>query len=278
MTANAGQIEYWNGPSGELWVRNQRVMDASLADATAALLPLAAIKPGERVLDIGCGSGETSLLAADKIGAGGQVTGVDISRPLLALARQRAQGRGNVRYVEADAASHAFAPDHDLLLSRFGMMFFDDPQSAFANIRKAAASGGRLAFVCWRPVAENEYAAMPFEIAKPLMPPLPSADPHAPGPFALSDPERLRGILAGAGYAAIGIEKLDGVMRMGATPEQAGVQATSLGPTARALARLADSDLNARVLAAVTEAFRAYEPVGGQIVCRIACWLVSARA
>ena len=277
MTANAGQIEYWNGPSGEKWVRNQAVMDSSLADATAALLPLANIQPGMRVLDIGCGSGQTSLLAADAVGAGGTVTGVDISQPLLALARQRAAGRSNVRLVDADAATCEFSPEYDLLMSRFGVMFFDDPQGAFANLRRAAAPGGRLAFVCWRPVAENEYAAMPFQIAKPLMPPLPPADPHAPGPFALSDPDRLRGILASAGFSFVTIDRLDGVMRMGATAEEAGIQATSLGPTARALAKLDDA-VRARVLAAVTDAFRAYPVTDGVITCRIACWLVSAKA
>ena len=277
MTANAGQLEYWNGPAGEKWVRNQAAMDASLADATAALLPLADIRAGERVLDIGCGSGEVSLLAADAVGPGGTVTGVDISKPLLALARQRAEGRGNVRFLEADAALHSFAPDHDLLISRFGVMFFDDPTAAFANLRRALKPGGRLAFVCWRPMAENEYAAMPFAVAQPLMPPLPPADPHAPGPFALSDPDRLRGILADAGYSAIAIDPLDGMMRMGATAEEAGIQATSLGPTARALAKMDDA-VRARVLAAVTDVFRAWPRTDGAISCRIACWLVGARA
>ena len=277
MTANADQIDYWNGPSGEKWVRNQAVMDASLADATAALLPLADIRPGERVLDIGCGSGELSLLAADAVGASGLVTGADVSRPLLALARQRAAERANVRFLEADAATHAFAPEYDLLVSRFGVMFFDDPVVAFANLRRAAVPGGRLAFVCWRSVAENEYAAMPFAVAQPQMPPLPPADPNAPGPFALSDPDRLRGILAEAGFCAIDIAPLDGVMRMGATPEAAGIQATSLGPTARALAKM-DEDVRARVVAAVTDAFRAWPKTDGVITCRIACWLVRATA
>jgi hypothetical protein len=139
------------------------------------------------------------------------------------------------------------------------------------------AKGGRLAFVCWRPVAENEYAAMPFEIAKPLMAPLPPADPYAPGPFALSDQNRLRGILAGAGFSGIVIARLDGVMRMGATAEEAGIQATSLGPKARALAKMDDA-VRARVVAAVTDAFRAYPKTDGVITCRIACWLVGARA
>jgi SAM-dependent methyltransferase len=277
MTGNAAQIEYWNGAPGEKWVRNQAVMDASLADATAGLMRLAAIRPGERVLDIGCGSGETSLLAAAAVGAGGRVTGVDVSRPLLELARRRAEGVANLRYVEGDAAIQPFAPEHDLLMSRFGVMFFADPAAAFANIRKAAAPGGRLAFVCWRAVTENEYAAMPFEIARPLMPPLPPADPHAPGPFALSDPDRLRSILDTAGFRAVSLEKLDGVMRMGTTAEQAGIQATSLGPTARALAKFGD-DVRARVLAAVTGAFAAYPRTGGFITCRIACWLVGAKA
>ncbi len=278
MTANADQIEYWNGPPGEKWVKNQQVMDASLASATAGLLSLAAIQPGESVLDIGCGSGQISLLAADAVGAAGHVTGVDVSRPLLGLARRRAEGRANIGFIEVDAATHAFAPEHDLLISRFGVMFFDDPRGAFANLRKAARRSGRLAFVCWRPVAENEYAAMPFEIAKPLMPPLPPADPHAPGPFALADADRLRVILAGAGLSDITITRHDGLMPMGTTPEQAGIQATSLGPTARALRKFGE-DVQARVLAAVTDAFRAYPRTeDGMINCRIACWLVGARA
>lgn len=277
MIANADQIEYWNGPPGEKWVKNQQVMDASLASATTALLGLAAIRPNERVLDVGCGAGQTSLLAADAVSGGGQVLGVDVSRQLLALARRRAEGRANIEFIEADAATYAFTPDHDLLMSRFGVMFFDAPTAAFANLRKAARRGGRLAFICWRPVAENEYAAMPFEIAKPLMPTLPPADPYAPGPFALSDPDRLRGILADAGFSDITIAAHDGLMPMGKTPEEAGIQATSLGPTARALRRF-EPDVSARVLAAVTEAFRAYpKDEGGMINCRIACWLVGAR-
>lgn len=277
MIANADQIEYWNGPPGEKWVKNQQVMDASLASATTALLSLAAIQPGERVLDIGCGTGQTSLLAADAVGEGGDVLGVDVSRQLLALARRRAEGRANITFIEADAATYAFTPDRDLMMSRFGVMFFDDPTGAFANLRKAAKPSGRFAFICWRPVAENEYAAMPFEIAKPLMPPLPPADPYAPGPFAMSDPDRLRTILTGAGFSDIAIAKHDGLMPMGKTAEEAGIQATSLGPTARALRRF-EPDVSGRVLAAVTEAFRSYPKTDGVIHCRIACWLVSARA
>ncbi len=276
MNQPVSQLEYWNGAPGQKWVRNQAIMDASLADATAGLFALAAIAPGERVLDIGCGSGETSLMAARAVGPAGSVTGLDISRPLLELARHRAEGIANLDFREADASDHAFQPEFDLLLSRFGVMFFDDPLTAFTNIRKAAAPGGRMAFVCWRALAENEYAAMPFDIAKPLMPPLPPANPHAPGPFALCDPDRLRRILTEAGFLNIEIGKLDGVMRMGATPEQAGIQATSLGPTARSLA-LFDDAVRAKVLAAVTDRFRPYPLIDGQITCRIACWLVNAK-
>jgi SAM-dependent methyltransferase len=276
MNHTVSQIEYWNGPSGLKWVRNQAIMDASLADATAGLFSRAEIRPGENVLDIGCGSGETGLIAARAVGAGGAVTGIDISKPLLELAHHRAEGVANLRFIEADASDYAFNPTFDLLLSRFGVMFFDNPITAFANIRKAASPGGRIAFVCWRALRENEYAAMPFEVAEPLMPGLPPANPHAPGPFALSAPDRLRRILAEANFLDIEIDKLDGLMRMGATPEQAGTQATSLGPTARSLA-LFDENVRSRVLAAVTDAFRSYPLIDGQITCRIACWLVKAK-
>ncbi len=145
---------------------------------------VAAIAPGERVLDIGCGSGETSLMAAKAVGPGrcGDRTGY--LPTLLALAGLRAEGIANLSFIEADASVHDFKPEFDLLLSRFGVMFFDDPLTAFANIRKAAAPGGRLAFVCWRALGENEYAAMPFDLSpnrccRRCRPP----NPHAPDPL-----------------------------------------------------------------------------------------------
>lgn len=277
MTDNTGQIAYWNGPIGEKWARHQHEMDAALAGATAGLMPLAALKPGERVLDIGCGAGEVSLLAAEAVGPAGRVTGVDVSRPMLALARRRAEGRANLQFLEADAATHGFAPEFDVLMSRFGVMFFTDPVAAFANIRKAGAKNGRLAFICWRPLAENEWAARPLAVARPFLPPLPPPDPQAPGPFAFADAGRVRAILSGAGFRDIGIAPYDGVMPMGRTAEEAAYSAANLGPTARALAAAGDESLSRRVQEALVPLFRQFPMTDGVIAPRIACWLVSAR-
>src|SRR6201992_3056409 len=180
MTGNKAQIDYWNGPTGEKWAKYQSVMDRTLADSAEAVLALANAQPGERVLDIGGGTGATSLLLAEAVGPGGAVTGVDVSQPMLGLARERAQAK-NIRFIEADAATHAFQPEFDLIFSRFGVMFFVDPVAAFANIRKGADGEARLAFICWRAVNENEWASLPYSIAKPFLPEQPAVDPNAPG-------------------------------------------------------------------------------------------------
>lgn len=277
MTGNRAQIDYWNGPTGQKWAKFSSETDRNLAEAAGAALRLADARPGERVLDIGCGTGVTSRMLAEAVGPSGQVTGVDVSQPMLALARSRSDA-GNIEFIEADAALYPFRPDYDLLFSRFGVMFFVDPLAAFANIRKAAAPGGRLAFVCWRSVPENEWVALPYRAARPLLPPQQPVPPHAPGPFAFADADRLRGILAGAGFSAIAIEKFDGLMDLGPSPERATFQVTQLmGPTARAL-RDADAATRVKVEDAVTRALTEFQAGAGNIRLGIACWLVSARA
>jgi SAM-dependent methyltransferase len=275
MTANQDQIDYWNGPTGAKWAKFQSEMDRNLADCTVGLLKLAAPQPGENVLDIGCGAGEISWRMAEAVGPGGKVMGVDVSRPLLNQARSRAHAR-NVHFEEGDAASYPFQPEFDLIISRFGVMFFDDPKAAFANIRKAAARGGRLAFICWRPMPENEWTTLPMSAARPLLPEQPAPDPFAPGPFAFSDPARVKGILEDAGFRDVKIEKMDGVMDLGPSPEQAGFQMTNLGPVSRAL-RDESEETRAKVQAAVTAAFTKFQKPGHNITPAIACWLVSAK-
>lgn len=273
MTANAQQIEYWNGAVGERWARLQETIDASLAPITAALMPFANPRPREHVLDIGCGAGTTTYALAKAVGPEGSVTGVDISEPMLAAARAR--GRG-VNFRKADAATHLFHATHDLVFSRFGVMFFDDPIAAFANIRKALKPRGRLAFACWREVTANLWASAPFAAARDLVPPQPQADPFAPGPYAFADGERLGTILAKAGYQNIRIEQLDTVVVMGATPAAAAAQALNIGPLARAAAELDDATRD-RIRGVAETALAGFATPDG-IAPPASCWLVGAGA
>ncbi|HEY2068602.1 MAG TPA: methyltransferase domain-containing protein [Rhizomicrobium sp.] len=272
MADNAQQIEYWNGDVGARWARLQETMDASLAAISGRLFAFAAVKPGEVVLDVGCGCGTTSLELAR---AGAKVDGADISVPMLTVARARAKAAAlDIDFVEADASSFDFPPDYDLIFSRFGVMFFDAPQMAFANLRKALAPGGRIAFVCWRSAKENDWARVPMEAAKDLVPPQPPADPHAPGPFAFADNVRLAVILTEAGFDTVSIEKLDSTMYMGADLDAAAEQALSIGPLARAATGL-DETARDGIRKVVRDALAPYETPDG-ITPAAACWLVSA--
>ncbi len=275
MAANEQQIEYWNGPAGQRWVEAQESMDRNMASITAALLPHVGAKMGEAVLDIGCGCGTTTLAYADAVGPDGRVVGLDISAPMLGLARTRAQ-RKNVAFIEADAADSPFKPEYDAVASRFGVMFFDDPPAAFANIHKALKPGGRLAFVCWRAMPENVWAFAPFAAARDLLPEQPPPDPNAPGPFAFADSARLRSILETAGYKNVKIEKLDTVMHMAKSAEDAARFTLGIGPLSRAAAGLDDAT-RAKIVDRVAVAMKKYETPAG-VSPPAACWLVSASA
>lgn len=268
---NDEQIEYWNGAVGERWVRLQETIDAGLAKISDALLAFAAPKSGERALDIGCGCGTATFALAKAVGGSGDVTGVDISRPMLDCARSRGAG---INFMEADASNHIFHPAHDLVFSRFGVMFFSDPIAAFANIRKALNEGGRLAFVCWGDVKENLWASAPFAAAKDLLPPQEPADPLAPGPFAFANPKRINDILSQAGYRDIRVEKLDTTVFMGATVDDAVAQSFNIGPLARVAMEL-DEATREKIRGVVKGALTKFKTAEG-ITPSAACWLVGA--
>lgn len=207
--ANAAMRRYWNEVAGPRWVGLGGAQEARNVEVAAQLLEAAAAAPGERVLDVGCGTGATLLPFAAAVGPQGHATGVDIAEPMLARARQRVaeQGLTNITLLQADAQVHGFAPaSFDLLTSRFGVMFFADPRAAFRNLFGALRPGGRLAMAVWASVAENIHRMIPFEIAvRRLGPPAPQPE-HAPDAHAFSDRDYFRGILAAAGFADIAIE------------------------------------------------------------------------
>ena len=278
MPANEDQIKFWNDKAGQDWTELQERMDANLSGIHAALMAFAAPAPGMAILDVGCGTGTTSMALARIAGPKGMVAGVDISRPMLGLARQRAGQAGlKIAFAEADAAVQPFAPEHDLIFSRFGVMFFDDPAAAFANMKTALKPGGRLAFACWRTPPENPWASAPLAAAKPFLPEQPPPDPLAPGPFAFAVPGRVKDILGKAGFGGIAISKYDGVMAMGWDMDSVAAQTLRIGPLSRAVGE-ADQTARAKIVEAVRAALEKFRDPSGEIVPPTACWLVGARA
>jgi SAM-dependent methyltransferase len=274
MTANEDQIKFWNEKAGQNWTILQARMDANMAAIGDAALAFAQAKPGMAVLDVGCGTGVTSLALAE---AGAKVTGVDISKPMLALARERAAEAGlSISFVEADASVYSFAPEFDLIFSRFGVMFFDAPVAAFANMRQALKPGGRIAFVCWRTPQENPWASAPLMAAKPFLPQQPPPDPLAPGPFSFADPKRLEDTLRQSGFSDIRIEKLDSVMTVGTDLALAASQTLQIGPLSRAVGEV-DESARAAIVKAVQEALARFVRPDGEIAPAAACWLVAAQ-
>jgi SAM-dependent methyltransferase len=209
---NASQIDYWNDAAGRTWVELTNLLDQQIEGLGRSAMAALAPKAGERILDVGCGCGQTSLALAGAVGPKGAVTGLDISRVMLDEAGRRAReaGLANLELREADAQTASLAAGaYDGLFSRFGVMFFADPTAAFRNLAAALKPGGRLAFVCWRTLMENHWMLVPMMAALKRLPPPAPPEPGAPGPFAFADPERIRGILAGAGFADIAIAPLD---------------------------------------------------------------------
>jgi SAM-dependent methyltransferase len=278
IPSNRAQLAYWNGPIGHMWAEAQEKRDRDHAPMTEALLTLAAASPGEHVLDIGCGSGTTTLRLAQQVGAEGSVTGIDLSTPMLAVGERRARESGShARFIEGDVTDHPFEPKHfDLAVSQFGVMFFADPARSLANVFAAMKEGGRIAFVCWRASTENPWSAVPESAAKPLLPPMEPVPPDAPGRYSFANPDRVKSILLRAGFHAPDIQKFDARIHLGATPEDAASSSIDAGPLARTLAEV-DEDTRKRVREAVTMRL-AREMGPGGVYLNAGCWLVAAKA
>src|SRR2546421_10411079 len=201
---NADQIAYWNGPAGQRWADRQAAQDILLGPVADLVIDRAQPKPGERVIDIGCGSGVTTIAFARKVAPSGHALGVDISGPMLARARASAPSGLPVDFALADATVYPFDPlSFDLLASRFGVMFFADPVASFANLRRALKPEGRLAFACWREPKENPWMMAPLMAVYKHVPKMPPVGPDEPGPFAFATEERVLGILKGAGFVHV---------------------------------------------------------------------------
>jgi SAM-dependent methyltransferase len=277
---NAAQIHYWNELAGPKWVALHDVVSAQIRPLGLLAMGRLAAAEGERVLDVGCGLGETTLELGRRVGDRGAVLGVDVSTPMLARAHElsRASGLANVAFEHADAQTATLAvAAFDAVFSRFGVMFFADPVAAFSNIRRALRPGGRLAFVCWRSLQENPWMLVPAMAAAQHLPMEPP-DPRAPGPFAFADAARVREMLERAGFARVEHEAVDRTLAVAAgLPLDRTVDfLLQMGPTASALRATPPSpELLQRVAAAVREAIAPYEGPEG-VRMPGAVWIVTA--
>jgi len=267
--ANAEQAQWWNA-AGQGWARAQDIVDLVLEPIQDLLVGVARERPRHRVLDVGCGTGAVTRAIAAALGDPASCVGVDIAESMLAAARER----GKERFIRADAQVHTFDESFDLVVSRFGVMFFADPVAAFRNLLRATTPGGELCFVVWRPADENPFMTAAVRAAAPLLPDAPAPDPDGPGPFSLADAAKTRRLLEQSGWTGIEISPVDRICTM---PEELLVPYLSnLGPIARALAE-ADESERPRIIATVRSAFDSFVH-GDEVRMPAACWQITASA
>lgn len=276
--ANAEQVEYWEGHGGEHWAAEAERYDSINRRFAERIVEALDPRPGERVLDVGCGNGALALAIGPRVAPDGDVTGLDLSGPMLAVARRRAEEAGldNVAFEKGDAQVHPLPEaGFDAVVSRFGVMFFDDPTAAFANLRRALRPGGRLVVACWHELLRNEWLTVPSAAMLAYVPMPDLGDPGGPGPFSLADPGRIRSILDDAGFVDSTVDEVAEPMCMGSSAEDA-VAFMSRTEMAARLLQDANEETAQKAWDAVGEAFARYESPDGVVLTGTA-WLVAAR-
>ncbi|WP_417743676.1 class I SAM-dependent methyltransferase [Salipiger sp.] len=270
---NAAQQAFWSTGPGRHWVRLHRELDMLHARLTDILLDAADPRPGARVIDIGCGAGAVSLAAAERVGPEGHLLGLDISAPLIALARERAEGRPSApefRVADAQSWAHDGAP-FDLCVSRMGLMFFADPKAGLANLHRHLRPGGRLVFAAWAALAENPWFDLAKRAAEARLGPSEPGDPHAPGPAAFADQSRVLGLLAEAGFDDAQAQTVDTTLEVPGGSAEAAALTQYIGPIPAQLRAKGGTEADrAALLEQMHRAFSAYDDAEGcQIPARI---------
>jgi ubiquinone/menaquinone biosynthesis C-methylase UbiE len=269
----AEQAAFWNGPGAKAWLASYERIQRSVAGFSESGLTAAAAKPGEEVLDVGCGTGGTTAELSRAVSSSGHVLGVDISEPLIAAAR--AQNLANATFAVGDATTYAFeSAAFDLVFSRFGVMFFADPVQAFKNLHRALKPSGRLVFVCWRTPQENPWGLVPLRAAAPYLPPFERPGPEDPGQYAFGDRARVERILKEAGFAAPSFQALDRSIPMGKDIPEMLDNLAKFGPLSRLFAEAEPAQVD-KAKEAIAEALAPYATAEGVRLAG-ACWLVSA--
>lgn len=273
---NTEQAKAWNGPEGAHWARNQDRWNAVNEGFNEPLLKAAAITAAHRTLDLGCGSGQTTHLAARRAPQGSAL-GLDLSGPMLAEARARAEKDGitNVSFTQGDAQAYPFEPGaFDAAISRYGVMFFTDPVAAFGNIGQALRPGGRLAFVCPANAMLNGWVAAVASL-RDFLPVGDFGRSGLPGMFSLAAPDHIREVLTAAGFTGITITQAQVYGAWGRGAEDAAEFLLGTGP-GRHLMEQADATARARARRTLTEHLRDHEAANGTVRLRSTSWLVTA--
>jgi SAM-dependent methyltransferase len=272
MSDNAEQAEFWNGRMGTAWVNVADYIDRMMAPLSDVALDAVNAKPDDRIIDVGCGCGTTSF----SLGASGAaVWGVDISKKMIDRANQKHNPASNVDFSVSDAASQQYTPDHTVVFSRFGVMFFADPVKAFANLRSALVPSGRLVFLCWQLPAANPWLSIAGDVLQPFQPAdAPAPNPEAPGPFRLAVPDYTREILGSAGFTNIAMQPVVKDLYMGANIDEVMRFQSNIGPLSGLLETL-DKSRHPEATAAVRDAFAAKADSNG-INLEASTWLVTA--
>lgn len=261
LVQNADQASYWNGPDGQKWADHQADLDATFAPVLNALMTAAQLQPGMQVLDVGCGSGESCVLAASHVGQSGHVLGLDVSEPLIELAKKRTQDIDTVSFLVGDAAVQKLPSEtYDVLMSRFGVMFFDDPGAAFGHLRASLKPNGRIALATWGRIDRNPWFTYSAQAARSVLGQPPKVDPDGPGPFSMRDPNAVTEMLAAAGFVEVCVDVQDISLTPKGRAQDAAETACHIGPAARTLDHF-DADATAREIVAdrIKDAFQPFE-------------------
>jgi SAM-dependent methyltransferase len=268
------QKAMWNGPSGRAWIDGQEFLDRMFLPFEELLAREVSALKARRVLDVGCGTGATTLAAA-RAGAE-RALGIDLSAPMIEVAQGRAaQENSTARFIAADAQTHDFGGEKfDLFISRFGVMFFGDPVTALANMRRAARPGAAMRFIVFRSVEENPFMTTAERAAAPLLPDIPARRPDGPGQFAFADSKRVTHILQASGWSGIDIRSID--VRCSFAEEHLDRYLTRLGPLGQALQKVEEA-LRTQVLSTVRAAFAPFIEQG-EVRFNAACWMIRAEA
>lgn len=272
--SNQEQSDYWNGQAGQKWVKFSDRLDAMLLPFAHQILSSAHIAPEDNVLDIGCGGGALSMLASQSAKS---VLGIDISKPLIALAKERTKTLDTVDFMLSDASEMALETQRDLIISRFGIMFFADPISAFSNLRRHVKDTGRMRFACWQSPMKNTWARAPLEAAMPFLnhPPTPP-EPHAPGPFAFADPNYMTEVLTKAGWHNISLTDWTGDIRLpGHDATEVASFMMEIGPLSKIMK---EQSLDLEPVHAALERLSEKASADGSVEMQASIWIVSATA